>query len=286
MLRGAYAAALAVCLAAALAVGRPTADAAPLGETPSAKEIIDKAVARAKWEQEQGFQGIFGFQYRSVTRKFDRGGRVKSVSDLLYEVRPIGGEPYYGLVKISGRPLSQRELRKERERLRKFRKDLARRKSGAKTADDGASIRFNRELVSRFRADVAGRETVRGRSVYVLEFEPRAGSLPVRRRIDYALNKSKGRLWIDAEEFGVLGVEFELLEPVRIWAGILGRLSALRGRLELTRLDEGAYVPRHLEMSMSGRILFRSLDQRSVLDWTGYRRIAEDESAEQAEVSR
>ena len=54
--------------------------------------------------------------------------------------------------------------------------------------------------------------------------------LPVRRRIDTALNKSTGRLWVVKEDFGVSRVEFEMDEPVRFWGGIVGVLRNTVGR--------------------------------------------------------
>jgi hypothetical protein len=40
---------------------------------------------------------------------------------------------------------------------------------------------------------------LRGRPNHVISFEPRPGKLPVRRRIDHALNRSRGEVWIDTQ---------------------------------------------------------------------------------------
>ena len=74
------------------------------------------------------------------------------------------------------------------------------------------NLRFDRELISRYRATLVGREKLNGRMAYLLEFEPKSKKLPVNHRIDYALNNSRGQVWIDAEDYGVARIEFHLMK--------------------------------------------------------------------------
>ena len=54
----------------------------------------------------------------------------------------------------------------------------------------------------------------------------------MRRRIDRALNKASGQLWIDQETFEAARIELELIDKVRLWWGVVGSISHARGSLD------------------------------------------------------
>jgi hypothetical protein len=80
-------------------------------------------------------------------------------------------------------------------------------------------------------------------------------------------------LWIDSKDFVVLQVEFELLEPVRMWGGLLGSLSRLRGRLTMTELGGGAWHYETLDIHVKGRVLFNSFHQDQRMTWKNFKPI-------------
>ena len=246
----------------------PGADALP-----SAGEIIGKAVARAKWQQEQGREAAFRYRYRNRRTKLDSSGKPASTEERLYRVYPLDGEPYYELIEIDGKPPDAEEREKERKRQAEFREKRAQAARGEKSDDD--RIAFDQDLIERYTSTIEGITGINGRRTYVLRFQPREGDLPVRKRIDHALNNAAGRLWIDAEEFGVARVEFDLLRPVKFWGGLIGAIGGMDGRLEFTRLEGGVWHPMHMEVQMEGRVLWNSLDQKIVMDWLDFRPAAE-----------
>lgn len=243
---------------------------------PSAGETIGKALAPAKSQQDQGREAAFHYRYRNRRTKFDSSGKPASTEVRLYKVYPLDGEPYYELIEVDGKPPDATEREKERKRQKEFREERAKKARGEKP-DDGR-VAFDKELFDRYTSTVEGVEELNGRRTYVLRFQPREGELPVRKRIDHALNNSAGRLWIDAEEFGVARVEFDLLRPVKFWGGLIAAIRDMVGRLELTRLEGGVWHPKHMEVQMEGRVLWNSLDQKMVMDWFEFR--PADEAAE------
>jgi hypothetical protein len=196
-----------------------------------------------------------------VKEELDDQKRVKSREEILYRVYPLDGYLYYERMAVDGKPLTQEELKQQKE---DFRKAVSASKRGEKEDNE---IKFNQDLISRFSAEVEGVESVHGRPAYVLRFQPKQGKLPVRRRIDQALNSSRGKLWIDKADFGVTRVRFELFRPVKLWAGILGRVGALTGDLDQTRLADGVWLPRDLSIYMKGRVVFKSFHQQRQLRW-------------------
>lgn len=236
---------------------------------PSAGEVIGKALARAKWQKEQGLEAAFHHRYRNRRTKFDSSGKPASTEERLYRVCPMEGEPYYELIEVDGKAPNANEREKERKRQKEFREERAKRARGEKTGDE--RVAFDKDLIDRYTSTVERIAELNGRRTYVLRFEPREGDLPIRKRIDHALNNSAGRLWIDAEEFGVARVEFDLLRPVKFWGGLIGAIRDMEGRLDFTRLEGGVWHPRHMEVQMKGRVLWNSLDQKMLMDWFDFR---------------
>jgi hypothetical protein len=232
---------------------------------PSAHEIIKRALKRADWIREQGYEDRLTGEHISVKEELDDNKDVKSREEILYRVYPLDGYLYYERLAVDGKPLTKEELKQRKE---DFRKKVAASTSGeGEKQDDDNEIKFNEDLISRYEAEVEGVESIDGRPAYVLTFQPKQGKLPVRRRIDHALNSSRGKLWIDKEEFGLVRVQFELFQPVKLWAGILGKVSAITGDLEQTRVADGVWLPRDLAIYLKGRVLFKSFHQQRQLQW-------------------
>jgi hypothetical protein len=240
---------------------------------PSAGEIIGKALARAEWQKEQGREAAFHYHYRNRRTKFDSSGKPTSTEERLYRVYPVDGTPYYELIEVDGKPPDAKEREKERKRQKEFREERAKKARGEKSDDE--RVAFDKDLIDRYTSTVERVAELNGRRTYVLRFEPREGGLPVRKRIDHALNNSAGRLWIDAEEFGVARVEFDLLRPVKFWGGLIGAIRDVDGRIEFTRLAGGIWHPNHMELRMEGRVVWNSLDQKMVMDWFDFRPASE-----------
>jgi hypothetical protein len=239
-------------------------------DLPAAGEIIAKAVAWAKWHRERNFHTQWTFEHTNTARHLNDDEQIQSTGTRHFQVYPLSGEQYYEWVRDNGEPLSPSDQFKEQKRKEKFIEQAGKKATGDSAGDDEdeTDIRFDQELISRYDSEVVGTEEINGRTAYVLRFYPKSGPLPVRRRADHALNKSRGRLWIDTAEFVVLRVEFELMEPVRLWAGLLGSISRLRGRLTLAELGGGAWYYKEIELHMKGRIFIKPFHEDRLLEWT------------------
>lgn len=236
-------------------------------ELPPLGEIIEKAIARAEKQKEREAGRVFTAELIEVTERLDGDGSVESKEEIVYRASLHGGHYFHEKVRINGRALTAKEVRAEKTRKEKFLREIEANKGNKSYKPKGVRVEFGRELIERYQARVSGREALYGREAYVVEFEPKSGKLPVRNRIDYALNKSNGRLWIDTEDYGVARVEFHLMEPVRLWAGILGNVTVADGVVETLRNKEGFWLPRKMKFYMNGRILFSSLHHRSSRTW-------------------
>jgi hypothetical protein len=228
---------------------------------PPAREIIDRALQRADWIREEGFEDRLICEYTSIREDLGEERQVKWREEILYKVYPVDGHIYYERVAVDGKPLTDEERKQRKE---DFRKEIAGQSAVKK---DDTEIKFDKELLSRYKSEILGVEAINGRPAYFLAFEPKDGRLPVRRRIDHALNNSRGKIWIDQEDFGVVRVQFELFKPVKLWGGIIGRMGALEGSLEQVRVQGGVWLPQKVDLYMRGRVLFKSFHQQRKLTW-------------------
>ena len=230
-------------------------------QTPAADEVIRRAVEQAKRADEQDIEARYAFRQQIVTEKLDGKGNVKTRELRLYEVIPIEGLQYRRLLEKDEKPLAGEDVKKEQEREKKFRAEIAEIKQRRKQNPD--RVLFNEELVSRYRWELAGEEVVNNRPAFVLTFAPRSKDLPAKRRMDRVLNKLAGKLWVDKAEYEPVKAEARLLERVTMWGGLIASISEFTLTFEQTKVDEGAWLPSRMSQYIKGRFFFNSIHQRS-----------------------
>ena len=240
---------------------------------PSEKEILSRALERGLANNKHRAEQAYSFRHLRISEKLNKQAQPTRVEKRLYQVVPIRNVRYERLLEKDGEPLSKKEQKAERRKEAKFRRRLERDRDARKSNSN--EVRFNRELVDRYRFRVEGTGELHGRKVYRLSFEPKSGKLPVRRRIDRALNNSRGRIWLDQESYEVVRVEFELIRPTRIWWGILGSISRVDGMMDRKEGEDGIWFPSYFRLYLKGRILFKSLHSRRESRWSDFERVSE-----------
>ena len=278
-------AAAAVGVAGTLAAGSLAAPAA--GQDWTAEEIVERAVARADEQRNTQADLLYRATFESITEKLSGDGDVEDTERATYEQYPLEGVIYEELVAQEGEPLTADDARKERERRRDFVEEVRERRARGEDdprPEDENRVELNDDFISRYQYSIVGEEQREGHDCWIIQLVPRPGDLPVNRRIDTALNKSTGRLWIAKEDFGLSRVEFEMDEPVRFWGGIAGTLRNTVGRLQFLRTDEGAWVPKRIDIRLDLRIVFWNIRRRIVREWDEYSLIPETDQQTRALV--
>ena len=254
------------------------AGATELRETPApsstltADEIIKRAMELADGLREQDHELRYEFLELATIEQLDTAGRVKQREELTAKVYPLAGALHREIIEKNGKPLSTADREKQRRR----REEIQKRRSRGEKKEDEERAQFNSELVDRYRPELIADQPIEGRPTYTVRFEPKSDSLPIRRRIDYALNRSHGKIFVDKETFQVARVEFELIEPVRLWWGLLGKLRAVKGVIDRAPLPDGSWVGRGFDFSMDMRIFFKSIHTRRRATFRNHRRAALD----------
>lgn len=241
------------------------------------RAIIDRALERSTWAEEQAFEARYRHAMVQRTRKFDKQGEVDEDEKRLYRVEPVRGVPYARLVSKNGGPIEGDDLKTERERWQDFLEYLTKDPDEDEDEEDeeDENIVFNDELLDRYTARLDGIRDLRGRPSYVISFKPKPGKLPVRRQIDRALNKSRGELWIDQATYEIARVNFELIGRVRLWWGILGSISDVTGHFEREPIADDVWVPTEVDIYFDVRVLFSTTRRSETTHRSDFELVAE-----------
>ena len=238
-------------------------------DSPTFGAIIERAVARANQQDEAGVELEYESLIRTTVDSLDGNGNVTDTETTLHKRYGLEGSVYEELLQQNGETLTDQEIEEEQQKRESFVRDVrerARRGEKPETNDE-RQIRFDRGLVDRFQATLTGVEEIRGELAWVLSFEPRPGKLPEKTRMDKAMNRSTGKLYIAQRDFGLMRIEFELQQPIRYLWGLIATLKHAAGQLEFTRVAPDVWLPHTYGLEIDLRVFFRSQHQLIVREW-------------------
>jgi hypothetical protein len=238
-------------------------------------EVLARAIDRVQLNDEERRESRYSYELVSVSETLGANGEVEETLERSYRGYPVQGVIYERLMRIDGHDLDEDQREQERKReetfLRKVADGSAHRSTGkARRANSEEPVTFDQALVSRYDVDLVGARSLEGRPCYVLSFAPKAGPLPARRRIDDILNKASGFLWVDAQSFEVVRLDFDLRKKVSFFWGLIGSVSAMTGEFERRPVDSDVWLPHKFEVYLKGRKLLQSIHRRETLSWSGY----------------
>ncbi len=239
-----------------------------------ATAIVERALERAAAQRESGMALDFEYTTAGVFESLDRDGNVTRTETARRLRYALEGHLYAEVVERDGKPLDGDDARAERERKAEFLREVRRHAArGARYEPEEMSVDFDRELMARYDVRLAGTEEVRGHACWVIAFEPRDGRLPDRRRIDKALNRSTGRIWIAQDDYGVVRVDFTMQRPFRWVLGLVGTLRHATGQFDFQRLEPGLWMPVVSRIEFDVRLFFgiKSMRSRIRSEWLEHR---------------
>ena len=225
------------------AVDAPLA-ADAVDRTLAAHQIIDRALEQAARQRVVAFE--LGFEYFTDgwVESLAGDGRVTDTKKTRNRHYPLEGHFYSEVIGRDDRPLDDDEARDERKKRADFVREARRHaERGERYEPDEMRVDFDRELMDRYVTTLVGTDVVDGAICWVIGFEPREGRLPDNRRLDGALNRSSGRLWIAQHDFGVRRAVFAMQRPVRWLWGIAGTLRRATGRLDFRQIEANLWIP-------------------------------------------
>ena len=236
------------------ASGKGQTDAAPS----DAREIVRRSVEvdHHNFERAQKYTCT----QRQVIKYLDKHGNVKSTEIKTYDINYYYGEFYPRLVQVNDRPLSEKEQKKEDEKLEKFlakhRKESEedrekRRRKQQKEREEGRA--FVRDVVNAYDFRIVGDDRVSGEDAWVIEATPRKEFQPTQPHADM-LKKMKGRIWIEKNEYNWVKVEAEAIDTISFGLFLFRIHPGSRFVLENTHINNELWAISRLYINGSARI--------------------------------
>ncbi len=235
-----------------------------------AHEVIDRALEQAARLRPLAFE--LGFEYFTDgwVESLDGDGRVTDTKKTRNRHYPLEGHFYSEVIGRDDRPLDDDEVRDERRRKADFVREARRHaERGERYEPDEMRVDFDRELMDRYVTTLVGTEVVDGTLCWVIGFEPREGPLPENRRLDGAMNRSSGRLWIGQHDLGVRRAVFAMQRPVRWLWGIAGTLRRATGQLDFRRIEPNLWIPERTLVEIELGVFFglKTIRRRIRNEW-------------------
>jgi hypothetical protein len=261
--------------AIALAILAVGSEAAP--KLPTAQEIVDRAVARAEGQYQSQVEAEFESKVVFVMQSLDKNKQITKTELTKHRQYPVEGALFEELVETEGRPLNPKELRSEENRKQQFIREVTKRRARGDhpQPEREPGIRFNREFVDRYQFARAEDEVIRGHRCWVISFAPKPGRLPVRTRMDRALNQSTGKFWIAQDDYGLARIEFALRKPFEYWGGFLAVIRNTDGRMDYTRMDSNLWLPTDFDLKLDFEIMMvKDIRRQIAKKWSEYRRVS------------
>lgn len=200
-----------------------------------------------------------------------------------FEVYPRSdGDDYKRLIAVEGKPLDPAELarrdaehrrneekRAERERRESPQRRAERLRRAAEEARERDAILDDAAAVFELR--YAGRETLAGDDVIVVDLKPRP-QVRVKTREGEWMKRSEGRMWIAEAGRHIARLSIHAVDDLSIGWGVVARVDPGSG-FDYTRKRIGdAWVPLELTIAGSGRtLLFRRFEVRTVTTYSDHR---------------
>jgi hypothetical protein len=192
----------------------------------------------------------YTFKALRTTKGLDKNGRVTSTESELTELMILGGRSYERVLERDGKPLSEKDVKKEQEKLDK---EAARR---AKETDrDRAKFekerqeerRFALEIPDAFDFKLLGEESRDGLPVWKIQAEPKPGYKPKDGRAD-VLKKVRGTIWIDQAGYQWVAADIDVVDTIS-WGWFILRIPpGAKISFGQTRVNEEVWLPKHIHV--------------------------------------
>jgi hypothetical protein len=232
------------------------------------------------WERVRGNLGaqydagelLKGYTYRrtSVTEELAPDGSVRNRETRESDVYHSDAGRFQRVISKNKMPLTEKELKNEDERFRKFLAQKPRKRS----ARDQGEV-FN-DILNAFDFKILKREVRSGRSTLVIAFKPKKDpkiKTMVARRI---FPKVEGTAWVDEEDAQLASIDAYFIEDVKFGFGLLASIGKdTRMTREWRKIGNEIWVPVHNESRVRARVLLaKGYNRRRIDDYTDYKKFS------------
>lgn len=214
----------------------------PDAPLPKLEEIIERAVARGKLEDEndQKFKEQYYFVRHRQTEIRNAKGDIKKSKIRISTNAPV-------VVAAAPEPTVLTDLTELNQSAQaQSPKELPRKLNKRQ-------IELNLDMIKRFDFKLVGREQTNGYSMLVVDFAPKKTKLPEKGLQDRVVNRVAGRIWLDERDFAVKKCALNLIESISILGGIIGEAQKFNYGFDRERTEDGLWYVRESSWHLEGR---------------------------------
>ena len=222
------------------------------------KEIVRRAteVDHHNFERAQKYTCV----QREVVKQLDKNGNVKSTQAKTYDINFYFGEFYPKLIQEDDKPLSEKDQKKEDEKLEKFlnkrrneseEERQKRLEKDKKEREEGRA--FVKDVVNAYDFKLVGDDKISGEDTWVIEATPRSDFKPTQPHADM-LKKIKGRIWIEKKEYNWVKLEAEATDTISFGLFLFRIHPGSRFALETSHINNEFWALHRLYINGSARI--------------------------------
>ena len=218
----------------------------------------------------------YTYTQKNIEYSLDSKGKVKKTETNVYEV--VHGaedwQAYERHISKDGVPLTEKELEKQgrkraqwSEAKRREEKDKQARKEREEADDVFAS--FDYQLVRR--------EPLHGVSMILVNFKPKKSYKP-KTDDGRMLQHVAGRVWITEDDHQLARLEAEVIDPIKIGAGLLAKLQkGSTVAFELQKINNEIWLPVKGEILINARVLLlKGMNMRMVVEFSNHKKFDVD----------
>jgi hypothetical protein len=218
------------------------------------RKVADNDLANDKLQRD------YTYLQREEEHKLDGKGRVTSTEVKTSEILEIYGEPVERLISKNDKPLSEKDARKEEEKIQKL---IDKRKSESaedrkkreekEEKDSEDSRKFVTEVADAYNFSFISMETLDGRPTYVIDAEPRPGYQPHMKEAK-VLPKLRGRIWIDKDESQLTKFDIQCIDTVSFGLFLARIHKGTRIIYEQIRVNDEVWLPQQIALKLDVRV--------------------------------
>jgi hypothetical protein len=190
-----------------------------------------------------------------------------------YEAFYVGPTQIRRTLIRDGKPLDEKEQKKEQERvekrIREEREKQAKRETGEKT-DGNITLGVSTFLrVSRFINP--RREQYKDHQLLAFDFEPNPAVRPANKSEELA-QKLSGTLWVDENAKQVARLDARLLNDVKFGGFLASVHKGAALTFEQQRINDEVWLPSFADLNVGFRVLFKGKREHVVTRYTNWRK--------------
>jgi len=232
------------------------------------RDLLLRSIATAErsWKAREHYT----YTQRDEEKRLDSKGQVKSQDVNVSTVIFVNGAPFEQLVQHNGGAPTPEETRKQQEKMRKLQTETPSERVD-RLEKEKENRAFLGDVPDAFDFRVVAEEEVNGRPAYVLSCTPRP-AFHSRTKFGRIFSKVRGKVWVDKQDLGWVKVDAQVIEPFSMGVFIARVLPGSHIYLEQTRVADGVWLPKKIQIKAAAKILFlKNYDTDEVVTYWDYR---------------